>query len=102
MSWLYTILFSGFLLSSQYAQPVKSVNAVAAAPAHAVAVSAQDETEKFDKTYPFNANGRLSMSNVNGSIVVEAWDRNEVRVEYTKVASSRDRLADVDVRIDAQ
>ena len=102
MSWLYTILFSGFLLSSQTAQPVKSVNVVSAAAVPAVASMGQDETEKFDKTYPFNANGRLSMSNVNGSIVVEAWDRNEVRVEYTKVASSRDRLADVDVRIDAQ
>ena len=61
----------------------------------------QDETEKFDKTYPLSANGRVSLSNVNGSVVVEAWDRNEVRVEYTKVASTKDRLADVEVRIDA-
>lgn len=102
MSWIYTILFSGLLLSSQTAQPVRSVSPYHAEPAAAAISAAQDETEKFDKTYPFNANGRLSLSNVNGSIVVDAWDRNEVRVEYTKVASSREHLADVDVRINAQ
>ena len=102
MSWLYTILFSGFLLSSQTAQPVKSVNVADSSPVATAAASRLDEMEKFDKTYPFNPNGRLSMSNVNGSIVVEAWDRKEIRVEYTKVASTREHLADVEVRIDAR
>ena len=58
------------------------------------------ETEHFDQTYPLSANGRVSLSNVNGSITVEAWDRNEVRVEYTKIADSKERLSDVEVRID--
>jgi hypothetical protein len=65
-------------------------------------VEVQDETEKFDKTYPLNSNGRVSLSNVNGSVVVEAWDRNEVKVEYTKIASTKERLAEVEVRIDSR
>ncbi len=101
MTWLYTLVFSGILFSSQPSLRPVSATQFLESPAPAAA-TLQDETEKFDKTYPLSANGRLSLSNVNGSVVVEAWDRNEVRVEYTKVASSRDRLADVEVRVDAQ
>jgi hypothetical protein len=61
-----------------------------------------DETERFEQTYPLNANGRVNVSNVNGSITVEAWDRNEVRLEAVKIADSRESLADVEIRIDAR
>jgi len=61
-----------------------------------------DETERFEKTYPFNANGKISVSNVNGSIVVEAWDRNEIKLEAVKIADSKDRLKDVNIRIDSR
>jgi hypothetical protein len=61
-----------------------------------------DETERIERSYPLNANGRVNVSNVNGSIVVEAWDRNEVKLEAVKVADSRENLADVDVKIDAR
>lgn len=38
----------------------------------------------IDETRPLNADARLSVSNVKGSITVTAWDRNEVRIEgYT-------------------
>ena len=35
----------------------------------------------IDETHPLNADARLSVSNVKGSISVTTWDRNEVRVE---------------------
>src|SRR5207247_6591131 len=60
------------------------------------------ESEHFEHTYPLNANGRVSLSNVNGSVIVDAWDRNEVKVEYTKTGDSKERLADVEVRIDSR
>ena len=100
MSWLYTVLFAGLVFSSQGSSATGEW-VIQNAPAPA-AVTTQDETEKFDQTYPLNANGRISISNVNGSIVVEAWDRNEVKLEYTKTADTKDRLADVEVRIDAK
>lgn len=101
MSWLYTIVFAGLVFSSQGSSSSSGERSVQNTQAPAV-VEVQDETEKFDKTYPLNSNGRVSLSNVNGSVVVEAWDRNEVKVEYTKIASTKERLAEVEVRIDSR
>lgn len=60
-----------------------------------------DEIEKFEQTYPLSKNGSVSVSNVNGSIIVEAWDRDEVKLEATKTADSKDSLADVDIKVEA-
>ncbi len=100
MSWLYTVLFAGLAFSSQDASvPAVNVSFQDASPA---TVITQDETEKFDQTYPLNANGRVRISNVNGSITVQAWDRNEVQLSYTKTADTRERLTDVEIRIDSR
>ncbi|MFM9903351.1 MAG: DUF4097 family beta strand repeat-containing protein [Pyrinomonadaceae bacterium] len=102
MSWLYTIVFTGLMFSSsQGSTSSNAERAIQNAPMPSE-IQVQDETEKFDKTYPLNANGRVKLSNVNGSIVIEAWDRNEVKLEYTKVASSKERLADAEIRIDSR
>jgi putative adhesin len=58
-------------------------------------------TEEFHHTYPLNADGRVSLENVNGNVHVSAWDRNEVKVDAIKYASDEDRLADVTIEIDA-
>ncbi len=100
MSWLYTVIFAGLVFSSQSSSGPGGER-VQNNPAPVV-LEIQDETEKFDKTFPLNSNGRVSLSNVNGSVVVEAWDRNEVKVEYTKIASSKERLSEVEVRIDSR
>src|ERR1051325_7370214 len=99
MSWLYTVVFAGLIFSS-HANSVS--NTEYAAQNHPlIAESAmRDESEHFEHVYPLSASGRLSLSNVNGSVIIEAWDRNEVKVEYTKTSDSKERLADVDVRID--
>ncbi|MDT4898588.1 MAG: hypothetical protein QOH25_3665 [Acidobacteriota bacterium] len=54
----------------------------------------QNETlrEEFHQTYPLSAQGRVSLGNINGSVRVEAWDRNEVKVDAVKWAYRRDRL----------
>jgi hypothetical protein len=61
-----------------------------------------DETERFEQIYPLNANGRVNVSNVNGSIIVEAWDRNEVKLEAIKTADTQENLADVEIKIDSR
>lgn len=101
MSWIYTIVFAGLVFSSQGSSTSKAEAATKCEAPMAYTIAA-DETEKFEQTYPLNANGRVNVSNVNGSILVEAWDRNEVKLEYTKIADSRDRLADVEIRIDSR
>ncbi|MBA2733100.1 MAG: DUF4097 family beta strand repeat protein [Acidobacteria bacterium] len=48
--------------------------------------------EEFHQTYPLSAAGRVSLGNINGSVRVTAWDRNEVKVDAVKTAYRRDRL----------
>lgn len=98
MSWLYSIVFAGLLMSSGNDASVSKNEFQIDNP---VTVSSGDETEKFEQTYPLNANGKVSVSNVNGSIVVEAWDRNEVRLEATKIADSKEALAGVQIKVES-
>ena len=98
MSWLYSILVTGLLISSNTELPSRS--AQQAVPSEQAAAQ-QDVTEKFDQTYPLSPNGSVSVSNVNGPVVVESWDRNEVRIEATKIADSDETLAEVEIDVDA-
>lgn len=100
MSWLYTIVFAGLAFTSDATQTPLSTDLIESCPA--VIEQQVDETERFEKSYPLNANGRVNIANVNGSITVEAWDRNEVKFEYTKIADSKERLAEVEVEIEAR
>lgn len=101
MSWLYSIFLAGLLFSSNGTLPASS-NLVPSVEEPKAAAAGQDETEKLDRTYPLSADGRISVSNVNGSIVVEAWDKNEVRLEAIKTADSPESLAAVEIKIDSR
>lgn len=48
--------------------------------------------EEFHQTYPLSAEGRVSLSNINGAVRVMPWDRNEVKLDAVKSAYRRDRL----------
>ena len=102
MSWLYSIVFASLLASSggDLAQPAQSLQNTSFVQVQ-TNISG-DETEVFEQSYPLNANGRVSVSNVNGSIVVEAWERNEVKLTATKVGDSKESLDSVDIRVDAR
>lgn len=101
MTWLYTLLFAGMVFSStgDIVTDRSNIYSNLNAPTRVVLA---DETEKFEQNYPLSANGRVSVSNVNGSITVEAWDKNEVRLEATKVADSKETLQSVEIEIDAK
>ena len=98
MTWLYSLVFAGLLFSSQNG-PVK---VSADSNSNTQIFSVADETERFEQTYPLTPNGRVSVSNVNGSITVNAWDRNEVKLVAVKTADSKERLADVEIKVDAK
>src|SRR6476661_9015641 len=103
MSWLYTIVFAGMMMSHS-ADPIQVPVAPADLDTRIAATRSvqQNETERIEKSFPLSANGRVSVSNVNGSINVIAWDRNEVKLVAVKTAETKERLADVDVKIDAR
>jgi hypothetical protein len=98
MSWLYSLVFTGLLFAS-------NGDSGLIAPRHAEApvveshLAASDEIEKFEQSYPLSKNGNVSVSNVNGSITMEAWDRDEVKLEATKIADSKETLADVEIKV---
>jgi len=100
MSWIYTLIFSG-LISSVGGDVPRTSYPVTETPTVQVTVDA-GETRRIDKTFPLTPNGRLSVSNVNGSIDVKAWDKAEVQVVATITAETAERLDSVEVLFDAQ
>jgi hypothetical protein len=58
-------------------------------------------TEKFSQTYPLDANGSIHLENVNGSVEIVAWDKNEVALEAEKSARTDEGLARIQLRIDS-
>jgi len=103
MSWLYTIVMVGMMFSHN-AENIH-VQRVASKTQEQTAVQTtgqQKETERIEKSFPLTADGRVCVSNVNGSINVIAWDRNEVKLIATKVADTKENLANVDIKIDAR
>ncbi len=100
MSWLISLMLAGVVFTSDSNIPVQKNNNYT--NSETTKVVRLDETERFEQTYPLSANGRVSVSNVNGSITIDTWDRNEVKLEAVKTADDKDRLADVEIKIDAQ
>ncbi|HEX7313940.1 MAG TPA: DUF4097 family beta strand repeat-containing protein [Pyrinomonadaceae bacterium] len=58
-------------------------------------------TEEFHQAYPLAAGGRVSLSNINGAVKVQAWDRAEVKVDAVKRAHTAERLREAQIKIDA-
>jgi DUF4097 and DUF4098 domain-containing protein YvlB len=52
------------------------------------AARAVELKERFDRTLPLRPGGKVELSNVNGNATIEAWDRDEVRVEAEKKVKS--------------
>jgi DUF4097 and DUF4098 domain-containing protein YvlB len=100
MSWLISMVLAGMAFAAESALPVYLNGSHI--ETNKTQIVRLDETERFEQTYPLNPNGRVSVSNINGSITVEAWDRNEVKLVAVKTADTRARLAEVQIKIDAR
>ena len=94
MSFLFAILFAGSIYTTapHTATPILE-------NAAAVVSLAGDETEVKESSYPINPDGKISLSNINGEVEVTGWDRPEVKLVTTKIASTRERLSDVNVKV---
>ena len=58
-----------------------------------IGVSLAKEQEEFHQTYALNENGQVRLDNVNGKVVITAWDHPEIKVDALKRA---DNQADLD------
>lgn len=63
---------------------------------------AEELREEFHQTYPLAANGRISLANINGHVQITAWDRNEVKVDAIKHASTAEKLQEAKIAVDAK
>lgn len=59
----------------------------------------QELTEEFHQTYPLNANGRVSIENINGGVRISVWDQNMVKVDAVKRAYKKERLDEAKVDV---
>ncbi len=58
-------------------------------------------TEEFHQTYPLAAGGRVALNNINGSVHINGWDRNEVKVDAIKYAYKQERLDEAKIKVEA-
>ncbi|MDT5269697.1 MAG: hypothetical protein QOH49_1883 [Acidobacteriota bacterium] len=58
-------------------------------------------TEEFHQTYTLAAGGRVSLSNINGAVKVQTWERAEVKVDAVKRAYTAERLREAQIKVDA-
>jgi DUF4097 and DUF4098 domain-containing protein YvlB len=57
--------------------------------------------EEFHQSYPLSAQGRVTLKNISGAVRITAWDRAEVRVDAVKRATTRERLDEAKIVVDA-
>jgi DUF4097 and DUF4098 domain-containing protein YvlB len=96
MSWLISLVIAGALFTNSNLPVIQNYDEQSSQ-----SFTQTDETERIEKTYPFNPNGKIEVSNINGSIVIETWDNPQIKFEAVKIADSRERLADLEIKIDA-
>ncbi len=70
--------------------------AIVAVPSYAI-------TKDFNQNYPLQPGGTFELQNVNGTVEVQGWDRNEVEVHAVKTAKQRETdLERVSIEVDAR
>ncbi|HVU15688.1 MAG TPA: DUF4097 family beta strand repeat-containing protein [Candidatus Didemnitutus sp.] len=73
------------------------------APALAfAAICSAHVSEAVHEKYPLTANGTVHLENVNGTVVIEAWDKPEVALEAEKTAPDDDYLKLIHIVVDSK
>lgn len=73
---------------------------LAASSGDMIAQTQPEVTEEFQQTYPLAGEGRVSLSNINGDVRVNVWDRSEVKVDAVKRARKPERLREVEIKVE--
>lgn len=55
-------------------------------------------SETINQVYDTNGHPRLSLKNVNGSLVIEGWDKNRIEVVAVKMARNKEILDELKVK----
>jgi len=52
-------------------------------------------TREFTKTFPLQSDGSFELSNVNGTVRIETWDKDEVEVRAVKTTTEKESALDL-------
>lgn len=69
--------------------------------ASALSLSAEKLQETFTQDHPIDPQGSISLDNVNGSVRIDVWDEESVRIEGVKRARTQEHLDNLEVKIDS-
>jgi DUF4097 and DUF4098 domain-containing protein YvlB len=67
----------------------------------AQAIGSTGSQQQFRQSYALAAGGRVVIDNPYGDVRINAWDREEVRIEAIKTASDERRLDDAQIVVDS-
>jgi DUF4097 and DUF4098 domain-containing protein YvlB len=85
---------------AQDAEQNRAAEPEQSAPVWSEPIGGGDEVrEEFAQTYPLSAAGKVIVENLNGSVKIKVWDRNEVEVKAVKRAYNRERLAEAKIDV---
>ncbi len=60
-------------------------------------------SKEFNQSYPLQPGGSLELQNVNGTVDVQGWDRNEIEIHAVKTAKHKESdLERVSIEVDAR
>src|ERR1700722_2816509 len=60
-------------------------------------------SKEFNQSYPLQPGGSVELQNVNGTVDVQGWDRNEIEVHAVKTAKHKESdLERVAIEVDAK
>ncbi|MBX3288690.1 MAG: DUF4097 family beta strand repeat protein [Acidobacteria bacterium] len=102
MTWLYSLIFAGLVIAADSGSTHTYQTDSSANTSQIANQQSLDVEERFEQTYPLTPDGRVRLQNINGSIEVEAWDRNEVHVLAIKVAETAEALKNIEIDIKAK
>lgn len=78
--------------------PVAAMTLLAACDLEEFAGSSRFK-EEFHYSYKLNSGGRLAVESFNGSIEIQGWDKEEVEINGTRYASTKDLLSALKIDI---
>lgn len=82
---------------------VRATAVLALILAAALAVPSYAITKEVNQSYPLQPGGSFELQNVNGTIDVQGWDRNEIEIHAVKTAKQKESdLERVTIEVDAK
>lgn len=79
-----------------YSRPLPSLQSI---KNYVPFLSKKEATEAFNKEFPFESRGTITVKNSNGAITINAWNQDKVSISATKRAPTAEQLSRIEIPI---